>query len=224
MTEPHFSPLCESPVSKFLPKGQPERPAVRCPVCRSDTRTRFAWLFLQRETDLLDGRPKSLLHFAPEQTLAERLARVEHLEYLTADLDPAKAMLQVDITAMQFDSDRFDAIYCSHVLEHVPDDGAALRELHRVLKPGRWALLMIPILQKQTLEDPSITDPAERERLFGQHDHVRAYGPDFLDRVRAAGFEARAVVPGDFLARQEAERFGISSSRKRVIFHARKPV
>jgi SAM-dependent methyltransferase len=224
MGEPHFCPVCDSPVSKFLPKGRPARTGVRCPVCRADTRTRFAWLFLQRETDLLDGRPKSLLHFAPEQTLSDKLARVEHLEYLTADLDPAKAMLQVDITAMQFDADRFDAVYCSHVLEHVPDDGGALREMLRVLRPGGWALLMIPILQKQTLEDPSVTDPTEREQLFGQHDHVRAYGPDFLDRVRAAGFEARAVVPADFLSGQEAERFGVSSSRGRVIFHARKPV
>jgi ubiquinone/menaquinone biosynthesis C-methylase UbiE len=85
----------------------------------------------------------------------------------------------------------FDAILCSHVLEHVPDDAAAMRELHRVLKPGGWVIVMVPLDtdRSDTYEDPSITSAEDREREFRQSDHVRLYAPDIADRLTAAGFE-----------------------------------
>jgi ubiquinone/menaquinone biosynthesis C-methylase UbiE len=89
----------------------------------------------------------------------------------------------MDITDIQYPDNTFDVIYCSHVLEHVPDDRKAMREFARVLKPEGWAVFMVSLSEEHTIEDPSITSPAERERLFGQHDHVRRYGPDFKDRL-----------------------------------------
>ena len=100
-------------------------------------------------------------------------------------------MVEMDITDIQYPDDSFDAIYCSHVLEHVPDDAKAMSELYRVLKPGGWAILAVPIRGDTTFEDPTTTEPEERERLFGQSDHVRYYGKDFKDRLEAAGFEVK---------------------------------
>jgi len=219
----YFCPVCESWVAGFLAKGTPPKPGVKCPVCKSNGRIRYAWVFLRRNTDLFDGRRKSLLHFAPEPALLKPMERIPGLDYLTADLDPSRAMVRVDITDIQFEGNRFDALYCSHVLEHVPDDRRAIRELLRVLKPGGWALFMVPIKRDRTYEDPGITDPAERERIFGQHDHVRAYGPDFLDRLTEAGFHARAMRPQDVLETEEAEMFGVQNSPSMVIFFATKP-
>jgi hypothetical protein len=92
----------------------------------------------------------------------------------------------------------------------VADDRQALRELHRVLAPGGWALLLVPITAEQTVEDASVTDPAERERRFGQHDHVRRYGIDFADRLRAAGFNAHIFQAGDVATEQEVTRMGLA--------------
>jgi ubiquinone/menaquinone biosynthesis C-methylase UbiE len=76
------------------------------------------------------------------------------------------------------------------VLEHVKDDILALSEIRRVLKPGGWAILLVPFFNPVadvTIEDNSITDPRQRESLFGQSDHVRKYGNDYPDRIRRSG-------------------------------------
>lgn len=126
---------------------------------------------------------------APEACLEPRLRECLGDNYLTADLHDPSAMVKMDITDIQFPDESFDAIYCSHVLEHVQDDKRAMREFFRVLKNGGWAILLVPITSEQTIEDPSIVDPKERLRVFGQEDHVRRYGPDYVDRLREAGFK-----------------------------------
>ena len=100
-------------------------------------------------------------------------------------------MVHMDITDIRFPDESFDVIYASHVLEHVDDDRRAIRELHRVLRTGGWAVLPVPIHGKETREDPSVTDPEERQRLFGQSDHVRKYGRDgeYERRLRGSGFD-----------------------------------
>jgi len=75
-----------------------------------------------------------------------------------------------------------------HVLEHIPDDKKAMSEILRVLKPSGWAILQVPILAEKTIEDPIVRSPEERERVYGQFDHVRAYGLDYKDRLEDAGF------------------------------------
>jgi len=97
----------------------------------------------------------------------------------------------MDITDIHCADNYFDLILCNHVLEHIPDDRKAMRELCRVLKPGGKAILQVPlsILLKETYEDFSVTDPAERIRLFGQRDHCRIYGQDYENRLKESGFE-----------------------------------
>jgi len=103
----------------------------------------------------------------------------------------------------------FDVILCSHVLEHVHDDQRAMRELFRILRPGGWAMIQVPISSKPTFEDPSITEPAERERVFWQADHVRLYGLDIADRLLEAGFEVETVFGDQLVASDQLVRTGI---------------
>ena len=217
----HYCPLCDGNLRTFQAHGPARRPNALCPVCFSLERHRAAWLFLQRRTDLFKGQSRRLLHFAPEPVLQARLARLPHLDYVTADLDNPRADEVVDITAMQFPDCSFDAIYCSHVLEHVPADRQAIRELWRVLRPGGWALLVVPIGADLTVEDPAVTDPSGRLRRFGQADHVRIYGRDFQDRLREAGFDVDVVTAGQLVSREEAGTFGLSPSES--LFYCVKP-
>ena len=162
-----------------------------------------------------------MLHIAPEPSLSPKFRAARNMDYLSADLDPvkAKAMVKMDITDIQFPDNSFDVIYCSHVLEHVPDDRKAMRELARVLKPSGWAMLAVPIPRDKTFEDPKITTAADRERVYGQYDHVRAYGPDFADRLRESGF---AVTVDNFpskISEEMVRRHGLS---RKDIFLCRK--
>ncbi len=156
-----------------------------CPRCRSHPRHRAIALLLARGR--LTGR--RLLHFAPEPLFDPVFARLPEIERTTADLY-APADLALDITRMDLPDDSFDLILCSHVLEHVPDDRAAMSELHRVLAPGGLALVLTPYRPAvATYEDPRVTSPLGRMVAFGQQDHVRIYGADLADRLREAGFE-----------------------------------
>jgi predicted SAM-dependent methyltransferase len=102
--------------------------------------------------------------------------------------------VKFDLMHAPFRARSFDAVICNHVLEHIPNDSAAMQEIYRILKPGGWALLQVPLslVLSRTLEDPSVTSPQERERVFGQHDHVRIYSPqDYKSRLEAAGFRVK---------------------------------
>jgi SAM-dependent methyltransferase len=156
-----------------------------CPRCRSHHRHRAIALLLARGE--LPGR--RLLHFAPEPLFDPLFKRLPGVERVTADLH-APADLRLDISNMDLPDSSFDLILCSHVLEHVPDDRAAMRELRRVLADGGLALVLVPYRPAvTTYEDPSITSPLDRMVAFGQQDHVRIYGNDLSERLREAGFE-----------------------------------
>jgi SAM-dependent methyltransferase len=125
-------------------------------------------------------------------------------------------MERMDITDIQYPDESFDVIYCSHILEHVPDDRRAIREFHRVLRQDGWAMLLVPITADRTMEDPSVTDPAERLRLYGQADHVRRYGPDYADRLREAGFDVAITQGSDLLQKDDAVRMGLAATSAQI--------
>ena len=219
-----YCPVCRSHCRKFLAHGPPSRRVrdVVCPVCLSHPRHRLAWIFLTTRTNLLDGLAKTVLHVAPEPAFAAVLQSARGIEMVSADLDSPHAMVELDITRIDRPAASFDVILCSHVLEHVPEDRQAMRELFRVLKPGGWAMIQVPISSKPTFEDPSITNPAERERLFWKTDHVRLYGLDISDRLRAAGFEVETVFGYELGERGGLAQAGIYPQD--LVFHCRKRV
>jgi SAM-dependent methyltransferase len=201
-----FCPLCSRSFSQFAMVGSPPRRGA-CPFCDSRERHRLLWLYLQNETDVFTAR-KRLLHFAPEETLQTMFASLANLDYVSADLVSRAAQVQADITQLQFADGTFDVILCSHVLEHVPDDGRAMGELLRVLKQGGVAIVQVPIdrARAETYEDWSITSPVEREKAFGQSDHVRWYGLDFPARLEAAGFRVTAIP---YASNHDVHRLGL---------------
>jgi SAM-dependent methyltransferase len=143
---------------------------------------------------------------APEMPLRKLLQGSKPASYLTADLDAPEVDIHFDLTDVPLADDAFDVVVCNHVMEHIPDDRAALREIRRILAPGGWGLLMTPIVVESTVEDPSETDPAERLRRFGQADHVRRYGWDYVDRLREAGFEVEVLRLEEQLSPRAVER------------------
>lgn len=202
-------PVCERRSGRFASAGDPPRKGVLCVHCGSLERHRLLWLFFARNPSLLREGIR-LLHVAPEPCLSPALRRRVGAGYLSADLANPAAMEAMDICDIRHPDASFDAIYCSHVLEHVADDRQAMREFHRVLRPDGWAILLVPITAERTFEDPSITEPAARLAAFGQEDHVRRYGPDYVDRLREAGFEVRAHDPLDIVAPDAILRYGLA--------------
>jgi SAM-dependent methyltransferase len=171
---------------RFYPFGTPPRLDAGCPSCKSLERHRLLKLWADENRAELQGR--IVLHFAPEPAVR---AFIEPLaaKYITADIDPGKADHAVDIEDIAFAGGFCDVVVCSHVLEHV-DDGRALGELHRILRPGGLLLMMTPVnwAWETTYENPAITGESDRCLHFGQSDHVRYFGADILGRIAAAGF------------------------------------
>lgn len=189
-------PACGRSFDRF--KDDWNRPNALCWRCGSHERHRALWLLFERRPELL-GRARSLLHFSPEWALSHRLERLDGLRYVTADLEPQNVDLRLDVTAIDLPDASFDAIICSHVLEHVADDRRAMSELRRITAPGGWCLIMVPIDpgRERTYEDPSIVTPQQREQAYYQEDHLRLYASDIAERLTAAGFAVTRIRPRD---------------------------
>ena len=173
-----------------------------CPHCAASDRDRLYALWVRCLLERTPNAPLRVLDIAPAPALSQFLRAQPGVVYRSADLRPGMACDTVDICAMPGYADgAFDLVVCSHVLEHVPDDAAAIRELHRVLAAGGSAILMVPILStaSRTDEDPALADVAQRWARFGQDDHVRMYArDDFLARLAAGGFTVHGYGAEDF--------------------------
>lgn len=197
--------ICGYRFSKFGAFGVRPREA-QCPVCGSLERHRHIYIYISAIYPFLQG--KNILHFAPEAILKE-IFLSSGAKYYDVDIDPKKATYQVDITNIKFEENKFDYIFCIHVLEHIPDDIKAMQELYRVLNPGGTAYLCVP-LRKEFSEDLSVTDPEDRTRLYGQHDHVRNYNlATFCERLASVGFNIEHISqPGAFPAGLKDAKLG----------------
>lgn len=205
-------PICGTRRRRFLPYGYvTSRDDVLCPSCLSLERHRLLWLYLTRETDLLQ-RPVRILHIAPEVCLMKRLRR-RAADYTTADLESPLAELHFDVQQIPLPDNSYEVLICNHLLEHVADDRRALEEFHRILRPGGWGVLLSPVdpTRATTFEDDTITDPAERTRIFGQYDHRRIYGRDYGDRLRAAGFEVEEIDYAAAFSEEERRLYALPS-------------
>jgi SAM-dependent methyltransferase len=197
---------------KFLPYGYENvRENVLAPGTLSLERHRLCWLYLKNETSLF-SEPHKVLHFAPEQAFLKRFRKMKHLDYTTTDLNSPIADVKADICDLPFDDNSYDFIICNHVLEHIPDDTKAMKELYRVLAPGGTAILQVPYDKNRetTFEDNSITDPKERRKIFGQYDHVRVYGMDYFKTLASVGFSVDAVNYTAALSDEMIDRYRLA--------------
>jgi len=191
----YTDPIDKSNYSRFLSYGYRKlRKNALCPGTLSLERHRLLWLYLVNETNFLDSKLK-VLHVAPEQIFYKKFKKNQNWNYLTFDLKSPLADIKGDLKSMNFENKSFDLIICNHVLEHIDDDIKALNEIFRVLKSGGVAILQVPINfnRNETFEDQSIISKKDRQKYFGQYDHVREYGLDFKERVEKAGFEVEMV-------------------------------
>jgi hypothetical protein len=202
-------PFCGWKGSAFYPHPAPHfRPNAPCPRCGSKERHRALYCYLRDRTDLFH-KPTRVLEVAPGAYSYRLFCRLPHVTHVGLDLVSPLARLRGDVTRLSFPDGIFDLVLCFHVLEHVPDDRQAIRELRRVLHEDGQLLVHVPIDREVTFENPDITDAAERSRLFGQADHVRAYGYDFSSRLEEAGLRVWEESLTASVTESEVDRYGL---------------
>ena len=194
-------PICGCERRKFLPYGYGKvREDALCPKCLSLERHRMLWHYLMNNKAIrerLESLP-IILHIAPEVCLMKEFKRMYKsapFSYITADLESPLADMHFDVQSIPMKDNNVDIIICNHILEHVESDHKALTEMYRIMRPGGVGIMLAPVdySRETTFEDDTITDPKQRAEIFGQYDHRRIYGKDYLNRLSAAGFEAEEI-------------------------------
>ena len=209
-----FCPICKSSIRAFYPDPQDGRPGAVCPVCNSQERFRMLWTFIDSKYDeLFANKPCKILHVAPEREIEKRLRGMPGIDYLSADLENPNAMMKMDLTSIQFEDNYFDTIICCHVLEHIPDDVTALKELFRVVKPGGSVLIQVPGLLVKTFEDTSDMNINDRKFIFRHESHYHLYGLDLIARMTEVGFTANYYYASDILNKDKCLSYGINQQR-----------
>lgn len=205
--------------------GSGRRNNCVCPRCYSTDRDRLLYLYLKNYTEIFESKC-NLLHVAPEGSLKALLNSVESINYQAGikyheGFYYSKDDAIIDITNLSFENESYDVIICNHVLEHIIEDGIALKEFYRVLKPNGWAILQVPVSSKLkvTYEDFSIVKEKEREKHFGQFDHVRIYGQDYKDRLETAGFRVEIIHPINDWKLNGINEYAINPKEKLYVVH-----
>ena len=207
---------------KLLPYGRlkPRENAI-APDSLSLERHRLMWLFLKNKTNFFTDNLK-FLHIAPEYCFIKIFKGMKNLDYLTADLISPWADVKMDVHDIPFEENTFDVVICNHVLEHVDDADKVMKEFYRVMKPGGWGIFQVPIDYNNsvTIEDRSVTDPRERERLYWQSDHLRLFGRDYGSKLTAAGFK---VTESNFINEIDpklVERYALDKNE--IVYYCQK--
>ena len=217
-------PVCEKKFSKFLSYGSnvAHRENVLCPYDLTLERHRLMWLYLKNESNFFTAGNLDVLHIAPEQCFYGKFKVQENLNYLTGDLVSPLADIHFDLHQIPLEDNRFDVVFCNHVMEHVDDPIQCMKELFRVMKPGGWAIMQVPqdMSRETTYEDPSIIDPAEREKHFWQKDHVRLFGRDYPHWVQKAGFAVDIYDPKKHFNDEVISRYRLI--KEELLYIARK--
>ena len=196
---------------KFLSYGYNKlRKNALSPSTLSLERHRLLWLYLINETVLFEKKIK-LLHFAPEQAFYKRFKKLNNIQYDSIDINSPLAKIKADICDLPIKDNTYDFILCNHVLEHVLDDNKAMSELYRVLKKGGTGIFQVPIdmNRKKTFQDDSITDKLERNKIFGQYDHVRVYGKDYFNKLENTGFKVQQIDYSKEFSNEEILKYSI---------------
>lgn len=217
-----YCPACHRQARKFkhAGKGKKARDHAVCPFCRARERDRLVMLFLKKHPGLFPLNPPALLHVAPEPIVASFLQAKAGAGYLSADIYRSDVMERMDITRIPKPDNTFGAIYCSHVLQDVPDDDLALRELHRVLAPGGWAVLNVPYYKGTATSrlDPVIKVGERPPEFF------RDYGDDYLDQLTRAGFIVEEYGPSDLWDFNDPRDPGLRHVMTGYVHFCRKPI
>ncbi len=212
----YYCPICQHSFKTMLPGGF-DLPVTKekeiigggyrqnniCPRCQSTDRDRLVYLYLKEKTTFFT-EPQQVLHVAPEQSLFRVFSKLPNLTYIVGTKYQegfyySDELPVIDLRALLYKNNTFDFVIANHVLEHIKEEERVLHEIFRVLKPGGSAIVQVPIANKlnKTFEDPGILTKNDREKFYGQFDHVRLYGKDYPDHLSAAGFVVTKIKPGE---------------------------
>jgi SAM-dependent methyltransferase len=237
-----YCPLCGHSFRKMIPGGfnlevnqrlkvigAGRRKNVVCPACASSDRDRLLFAYFENNQNLLTSETR-VLHIAPEPELSRYLSRKVNSYYVSGmkyheGFYYSRNVVLFDILQLPFENNAFGLVVCNHVLEHIENEKLALSEIMRVLKPGGSAILQVPWspLLDTTYENSSVSTKADREKYFGQFDHVRLYGKDYPNRLQLAGFEVNvSSFAKSNLTKDDAVKIAINPDE--IIFVASKPL
>lgn len=240
LTRPrHYCVYCDRHVLTFLPYkgGSSAAPKVMatsavigsdldnfsCMRCGSTDRERHLFMYMRALGMLEKLSGTRILHFAPESKLPDVLRKCSPEKYVQADLFPKKSgILKLDLENIDAPAESFDLVIANHVLEHVGDDLAAMREIYRVLSPGGTAILQTPYASAilETQADPNVEfDPRLNLELYGQEDHLRLFGMDIFDRIQSVGFELGVVGHEEALVQYEPREYGVNAREPFMRFY-----
>ena len=216
-------PVCERSFSKFLSYGSDtaHRENVLCPYDLTLERHRLMWLYLKDRSNFFTADKLEVLHIAPEQCFHSRFKAQKNLQYLTGDLVSPIADIHFDLHHIPLEDNRFDVVFCNHVLEHVDDVNQCISELYRVMKPGGWGIMQVPqdFDREVTYEDSTITSPKDREIHFWQKDHVRLFGLDYPQWLERAGFTVSEFDPRKEYGAEKVTRYRLHEKEILYIVH-----
>lgn len=216
-------PICERSFRGFRPAGKrrSRRENAICPYCGARERDRLTFLFLNCPDGPTCGSP--ILHIAPEACLVPSLRELATGDYVTADLIRTDVDERFDVMSIPHAEATFHGVYCSHVLQDVPDDIAAMAEVFRVLKPGGWAILNIPVTTEVTVDHRDTPGHFRSRGDRRPDEHLRTYGKDFPQRMGSVGFEVRVICPADLAPVPEQIRYGIDGPATGSVYFGVKP-
>lgn len=231
-------PVCGEKIRLYVPYvNQAQKDPLCCPACWALPRIRLLALYLEasRSPPFFQKdvpAPFRMLHFGPEVGFLKKFQHRQEIEYVPADMNPWEDTIRKeDIQQMSFEDNYFDALICSHVLEHVEDDRKAIDEMFRVLKPGGIAYIMIPKTNNQntwktpaldkTIEESFPLSDEQRTLLYGQADHKRLYADDFIERLER--FSVEVITPESFLDKQQIETHKLGHRSAGEIYVCTKP-
>ncbi len=209
----NYCPICKSEgrFNAAMSAGVRGRPSAVCPSCGSLERHRLIWLLMEKEVGVNNiNKKRTMLHIAPEASLRQKFSELLGINYLSADMYEDDVDIKMDITNIKYPDSSFDFVIANHVLEHVSDDIKAMKELYRIQKKNGWSILLVPIAKSpKTYEDPRITSKKGRLEAFGQADHVRKYGYDYIKRLKSVGYRVKVYRLKDLASKQEIRRMSL---------------
>ncbi len=231
-----YCPYCKNHFRKLMPAGinipiykelnvvgAGYRPNSTCPRCFSTDRDRLIYLYLNKKLNILEKKYK-ILHISPEPSIKSILRNRENIEYTLGKNYKDKYFfnkdfLQLDITDLYYDDDAFDLVIANHILHYIQYDELAMKEIHRVLKPGGKAILQVPISYDitKTIEDEFFILPQIKEKHFFNYEKVRLYGTDYFTKLEKTGFNIEMINPENEGWLNEINEFALNPSEKLII-------